>query len=304
MNEHLVSSTSIICGAHTEVGEKCYRKWKPRKLSYSHAVTPHCEVLMPQRPDAEERPGVLRPVLAHFKSLSDSPRLLPRLLKSIKFGVAAVLMLTLATPVQAAKTRYITDEFEVTMRSGTSISNSIVRMLKSGQSVTILEENLASQYSLVEIEDGKQGYVLNRYLVDTVSAKKRLEDLQNTATDQESLITVLQSDVSRLETELSLAQSDNESLKNTLLSSEHELSTVRDAASSTLDIIANNKTLTLVVTQLRNDISSLNEENMALKDSTRLDWLVRGAGVTLVAFIIGILVTRIRWRKQDSWGSY
>ena len=213
-------------------------------------------------------------------------------------------MLCFASPGQAAKTRYITDDFEVTMRSGTSVSNSIVRMLKSGQPVTILEEDLASQYSLVEIEDGKKGYVLNRYLVDTVSARQRLEKLKISADKQKSLIASLQTDIERLESDLNLEQSDNEALKNTLLSSENELSMVRDAASNTLDIVAKNDSLELVMKQLRSDILFLSEENAALKDTTKLDWLVRGAGITLVAFIIGILVTRIRWKKQDSWGSY
>ena len=32
--------------------------------------------------------------------------------------------------------------------------------------------------------------------------------------------------------------------------------------------------------------------------------VVRGGAVSLIAFVIGILVTRIRWKKRDSWGSY
>lgn len=210
----------------------------------------------------------------------------------------------LTFPGHAAKIKYITDEFEVTMRSGTSVSNSIVRMLKSGQTVTILEEDLASKYSLVEIEDGKKGYVLNRYLVDTRSSKDRLDILQESADIQKTLTASLQADVERLESDLKLEQSDKEALKNTLLASESELSRVRDAAGNTLEIVAKNETLKSLVTQLRADNKALTNENASLKDTTKLDWLVRGAGVSLVAFIIGILVTRIRWRKQDSWGSY
>ena len=210
----------------------------------------------------------------------------------------------LAFPGHAAQIKYITDEFEVTMRSGTSVSNSIVRMLKSGQAVTILEEDLASRYSLVEIEGGKKGYVLSRYLMDTMSSKVRLEILQKSADEQKTLTASLQADVERLESDLKLEQSDKEALKNTLLASESELSRVRDAASNTLDIVAKNKRLESVVTQLGKDNAALDNENAALKDTTKLDWLVRGAGVSLVAFIIGILVTRIRWRKQESWGSY
>lgn len=210
----------------------------------------------------------------------------------------------LGFPGHAATIKYITDEFEVTMRSGTSVSNSIVRMLKSGQAVTILEADLASQYSLVEIEGGKKGYVLSRYLVDTASSKDRLEILQKSADDQKTLTASLQADIESLESDLKFEQSDNEALKNTVLASESELSRVRDAASNTLDIVAKNETLESVLTQLRADNTALNNENASLKDTTKLDWFVRGAGVSLVAFIIGILVTRIRWRRQDSWGSY
>ena len=44
----------------------------------------------------------------------------------------------LGAPALAAETMYVTDVFEVTMRSGTSTANSIVRMLKSGEAVTVL----------------------------------------------------------------------------------------------------------------------------------------------------------------------
>jgi SH3 domain protein len=55
---------------------------------------------------------------------------------------------------------------------------------------------------------------------------------------------------------------------------------------------------------LREEKAQLTEINAELSDSTRLDWFVRGGAVSLIAFVVGILVTRIRWRKQDSWGSY
>ena len=55
------------------------------------------------------------------------------------FIICAVL------PATAADVKYITDEFEVTMRSGTSTANSIVRLLRSGEPVTVLEADLASQ---------------------------------------------------------------------------------------------------------------------------------------------------------------
>ena len=78
----------------------------------------------------------------------------------------------------SAEERYVTDEFEVTMRSGTSTANSIVRMLRSGETVTLLEEDLVSKYSLVETSDNKQGYVLTRFLMSSPAARETLAALQ------------------------------------------------------------------------------------------------------------------------------
>jgi len=59
-----------------------------------------------------------------------------------------------------------------------------------------------------------------------------------------------------------------------------------------------------VVKQLNQEKTQLSETNAELSDSSQLDWFVRGGVLSLIAFVIGIVVTRIRWKKQDSWGSY
>lgn len=209
-----------------------------------------------------------------------------------------------AFSLQAAETRYITDEFEVTMRSGTSIENSIVRMLRSGEAITVLEDDLPSQYSLVETDDGKKGYVLSRFLVELPAARDRLQALQQNFESQRERIEDQNRQIDELNQSLAREQTDNATLKTTLRASEQELTEVRGAAQNTLDILEQNKRLQTVVDQLRNEKAQLTETNAELKDSTRLDWFVRGGAVSLIAFVIGILVTRIRWRKQDSWGSY
>ncbi len=222
----------------------------------------------------------------------------------LKKTLFVMLLPLLLSPLQAAEIRYITDEFEVTMRSGTSIENSIVRMLRSGEAITILEEDLASQYSLVETEDGKKGYVLSRFLIEQPAARERLQALQQNYDRQRERIEEQDQQIEQLNQSLTQEQTDNATLKTTLRASEQELAEVRGAAQNTLDILEQNKRLQTVVDQLRNEKAQLTETNAELEDSTRLDWFVRGGAVSLIAFVIGILVTRIRWRKQDSWGSY
>ena len=209
-----------------------------------------------------------------------------------------------ASTLQAAEVKYVTDVFEVTMRSGTSTANSIVRLLPSGAAVTVLEDDLASQYSLVETEDNKQGYVLTRFLMDSPAAKEILQDVRSRYEQQQSLLDEQQTEIEQLKETLQQEQTDSQTLKTTLRASEQELSEVRDAAQNTLNILDQNKRLQTVVNQLREEKTLLSDTNAELSDSTQIDWFVRGAAVSLIAFIIGILVTRIRWRKKDSWGSY
>jgi SH3 domain protein len=209
-----------------------------------------------------------------------------------------------ASPLHAAEVKYVTDVFEVTVRSGTSTANSIVRLLPSGAAVTVLDSEQTSQYSFVETEDGLQGYVLSRYLVDSPVAKEILQDLRVKYEQQQSLLDEQRIEIGQLKQSLQQEQTDSESLKTTLRASEEELSEVRDAAQNALNILEQNKRLQTVVDQLRKEKTVLSDTNAELSDSSQIDWFVRGAAVSLIAFIIGILVTKIRWRKQDSWGSY
>ncbi len=222
----------------------------------------------------------------------------------IRHTLLLVTLLCATTSLRAADTRYITDEFEVTVRSGTSTSNSIVRLLRSGATVTVLEQDLASQYSLVETDDGKKGYVLTRFLMDAPAAKQSLQELKVRHAQQQERLDQQSAEIVELERALEQEKADNEALKTTLRASEQELSEVRDAAQNTLNILEQNKRLQTVVDQLRQEKTELSDTNAELSDSTQIDWFVRGGAVSLIAFVIGILVTRIRWRKQDSWGSY
>ena len=217
-----------------------------------------------------------------------------------------VAMLAIGLPggANAAEVMYVTDQFEVTMRTGTSTENNIVRMLKSGEKVTVLEQDPETRYSLVQLDDNRQGYVLSRFLMEQPSARQRIVELETRFASQSERLENQSAQIDELSAELEREKSDNEALKTTLRASEQELASVRSAADNTLKILEQNKRLQTTLDELQKEKNALEETNASLSDSSQRDWFVRGAAVFLVAFLIGILVTRIRWRKQDSWGSY
>ncbi len=214
-----------------------------------------------------------------------------------------LLLMTLSQPL-LAETRYVTDQFEITLRSGASTSNSILKMLKSGQPVTVIEDDPESKYTLVQTADGKQGYVLTRYLDNLPSARQRLAALQKKSEQLKKTIAQLREELKQYKDNL---QSDNQTigqLKRELQATQTELDNLKNATRDTVQVIEQNRTLQQRITRLESEKQLLEEENRAYKDSTAMDWFVRGAGVSLLAFFIGILVTRIRWRKRDSWGEF
>jgi SH3 domain protein len=128
------------------------------------------------------------------------------------------------------------------MRSGTSTSNSIVRMLRSGQRVSVIEEDLETQYTLVETDDGKQGYVLSRFLMPQPAARQTLQELQQSYQQQQARIDSQSSQIDELTQALTQEQSDNRALKTTLRASEQELS--RFAAQPRIRSISSSRTST------------------------------------------------------------
>lgn len=203
-----------------------------------------------------------------------------------------------------AETRYVTDVFEVTLRSGSSTANSIISMLKSGQKVTVLEQDVATKYSLVETESGKQGYVLTRFLDAEPSGRERFQRLTAQYEKQSASLAELKKELNTVRQAKKQDEANISQLQNNLSRTETELAKLKVATRDTIQVIKQNETLMARINDLESNIVMLSQENNDYKDSTAMDWFIRGAAVSLIAFLLGILVTRIRWKKRDSWGNY
>ena len=223
----------------------------------------------------------------------------------LKFSTLFFSLILLSfSSLAMAQTRYVTDQFEITLRSGPSTSNSIIAMLKSGQALKVIKQDDETKYSLVETDKGKQGYVLTRFLDNEPSGRERFARLQQQTAQLKQQITELRQ---QLEEARSMNNSDAEqiaTLSAKLNATENELSDLKVATRDTLVIMQQNDSLKSRIDELEAQKQTLSEENKMYKDSTAMDWFIRGAAVSLIAFLLGIIVTRIRWKKRDSWGSY
>ena len=76
-----------------------------------------------------------------------------------------------------AETRYVTDLLKLPLRTGPSTEYKILALVESGQQLDVVEPG--ENWSMVRLDNGKEGYVLNRYLVTQPTSAVRLEQLQS-----------------------------------------------------------------------------------------------------------------------------
>jgi len=67
----------------------------------------------------------------------------------MKYGIFLLLLLPAFAGQAVAQQRYVTDEIVITLRTGPSTQNAIIRNLESGDGVTILEESDDGSYARV-----------------------------------------------------------------------------------------------------------------------------------------------------------
>ncbi len=215
-------------------------------------------------------------------------------------AIALGLVILLSGTVASAETIYISDQLEASLRRGEGTKYQILRMLKSGEPLELIEYNRETGYTKVRTSSGTEGYVLSRYLMDEPASREQLSSLKDNNQELRGIIVDLENRISELEN-ISNSQSGEitqlQSEKQTL---DTELTEIREATADVITIKRSNRTLTDQVDQLTAEKTQLQTENNEYRSKTKQDWFVRGAGVVLLGVLIGLILPKLRRRKR--WG--
>lgn len=219
-------------------------------------------------------------------------------------SVAALFsVLMLLTSVAQAQTRYVTDDFEIMMRTGPSVKNKIVKALKSGARIEILREDAGNGHSQVQTEEGEIGYALTRYLTPNPSARNRVRYL-------EGQLSKLRSKPGELRALLATSQEENQVLiaENTKLTSQlqsrtTELKRIKEISSDAVNLAERSVRLEGEVQQLLLQLDDLRIQNDALKDNADYVRNLTMAGILLLGLFLGWVLSRSGKQRRNSWGS-
>ncbi len=218
--------------------------------------------------------------------------------------ILRLLPLLLAGSFAQAEPAWVTDQFEITLRSGPSTQNQIQLMVGSGMRLEVLEQDAETGYSLVRTPGGTEGYVLTRYLMSEASAREQLENLTSQLTSANSRGSSLDSQLTAIRGEHESANRQIATLESEKAAVEQELAEIKRTAANVLGVNEQNKTLMadLADAQIRAD--TLEEENRQLMGQTTRYWFMSGALVLLVGIILGIWLPRIRWQRRSRYDRF
>lgn len=223
------------------------------------------------------------------------------MLKVIKPGLIIFFVVAqMAVVASWAKTLYVSDVLYITLRSGPSDEFRILKSLKSGTHLELVEQG-DDQHSLVRTEDGVEGWVQHRFLTDEPVAAEHLEKaeaelarLGKENTDLKDKLTGVRGDLKETEKERKRLESEYQSLE----SKQEKLEKV---AAKPMQLDQENTDLRTRNAELQKELDQVKREISGLTDESGRNWFLAGAGVIVLGIFIGLLVPRLRMRKNSSW---
>jgi len=217
----------------------------------------------------------------------------------------ATCLFGLCTSQQAwSESAWVSDEFEITLRSGPSTSNAIQLMIGSGIELEILERDADAGYTRVRTGGGTEGWVLSRYLMTEPSAREQLQTLSGQLSSANTKGSSLTTQLSAIRGEYGTAQRRNDTLEREKSQLEKELADIKRTASNVLSINDENNELRtqLMDTDIR--VDTLEQANRELSSQTMRYWFMTGGLVLVVGIILGLWLPRIRWQRRSGYDRF
>ena len=204
----------------------------------------------------------------------------------------------------SAEPAWVSDQFEIMLRTGPSTSNAIQLMVSSGTRLEVLEQDNASGYSKVRTGGGTEGWVLSRYLMTEPPARQQLQSLTNQLTSATEHGSSMSSQLNSIKGEYDSATRQINALERENDQLESELAEIKRTAANVLSIDSRNKELQQQLTDAEIKVSILEQENQELNRQQMRYWFLSGALVLLVGIILGIWLPRIRWQRRSRYDSF
>lgn len=199
----------------------------------------------------------------------------------------------------SAETRYVTDQLTLTLRRGMGEEYKILKLLRTGNPVEVLEEY--DDYLKVRTEDGTEGYVLKRYITSETPKsiliarlEKEKERLAAALEKERSGQTDLGKDLAAVRAEADGLRKQSAEMEKELAAARNSYQDLREKSENVVQLAAEHAQLQAENAQLAAEVEKLREENADLFVDAMIKWFLAGGGVFLGGWIVGKISRRKR----------
>jgi SH3 domain protein len=210
--------------------------------------------------------------------------------RKLSFFLLIVLLSICFTHFKSwAETRYVSDNFKITMRTGSGSERKIIVMLRSGTKVELLEPG--QEWSKIRYRD-KEGWVLTRYLSSKEPCSLTLSNLnQRYMNLNKERTTLLEKNVALSAANKRLQSAFTDQKKNLeQVSSQYEI--LKQESSDFLKLKSDYERASKELAITKANSEKIAIENQRLRKNQTIKWFMVGAGVLMVGFIIGFVSRR------------
>lgn len=215
------------------------------------------------------------------------------------FGLLATLLL--ASPAMAA-TAYVSDELTILLRSGAGEQYRIIRMLKTGTPLEVVDE-ADEKYAQVRV-GADEGYVLKQYLTTALPKEAVIERLTRERDRLKTTMANLEGNRGAVVAELEQLRGQVARMEGDLAGKERDLQSVQEryqqlqeTASNVVEVVAERDRLRQEHGQSSAELATLRAENEQLLMTGMIRWFLAGGGV----FFFGWMIGKISRKKRKGY---
>ncbi len=216
----------------------------------------------------------------------------------IKVISSFILVFLIICGTAWAKRAYVSDEtVEINIRTGPSLQNKIIALLKVGDPVDLIGEE--SGWAKVRLSDGREGWTLKKYLMTRLPWKIYALKLEEANKEMKLTITKLKEQNNDL-----LKQ--NQELSENLTKTKEELARLnkmytelKEGASNYLSLKKSFEELSEKAKVMESELNKLKQENNRIRYSQNIRWFLSGAAVLVFGWLVGLQMGKAKSRRRS-----
>jgi SH3 domain protein len=191
---------------------------------------------------------------------------------------------------------YITDILRITVREGSGSEFKIIDVIESGHEVEVI--STVDEWAKVRLPNGKEGWLIAKYLTPKKSGGTDFRKLQGKEALLDKQDTVLKTENRQLRDELKKINLQLSESRQVLAVTADSFETLKKSSGNYIEIEKKYNEAEKKLSSQKKKIDYLEEENIRLSRQQNYIWLLTGAGILLVGFIIGYNARRDKRRSS------